>query len=68
MNASDLWATFGTAAGLIVAVGLLLFAAWFVAKARKGNRRLRETRHDAHVDSTAYGKKGGGEERRDIGQ
>lgn len=66
MNASDLWGTFGTAAGLIVAVGLLLLAAWFVAHARKGNRRLREARHDPHVDPAASGKKG--EERRDIDQ
>jgi hypothetical protein len=66
MNASDLWGTFSTAAGLIVAVGLLLLAAWFVAYARKGNRRLREARHDPHVDSAASRKKG--EERRDIDQ
>jgi hypothetical protein len=64
MNVSDLWGTFGTAAGLIVAIGLLLLAAWFVARARKGNRRLREARHDPHVDPGASGKKG--EERRDI--
>ena len=66
MNASDLWATFGTAAGLAVAVGLLLLAAWVVAHARKGNRRVREARDDPHVSAAAYRKMG--EDRRDIGQ
>ena len=66
MNASDLWGTFGTAAGMAVAVGLLLLAAWFVARARKGNRQVREARHDPHVDPAAYRKKD--EQRRDIDQ
>ena len=66
MNASDLMGTFGMVAGLIVAVGLLLLAAWFVAHARGGNRRVREARHDPHVDAAPYRKKG--EDRRDIGQ
>jgi hypothetical protein len=66
MNSLDVWGTFGTVAGLIVAVVLLLMAARFVAKARKGNRRVREARHDPHVDPAAYRKEG--EERRDIPQ
>lgn len=66
MSVSDLWGTFGTAAGLIVAIVLFLLAAWFVAHARKGNRLAREARHDPHVDSAASEKKG--EKRRDIDQ
>jgi hypothetical protein len=66
MNTSDLWGTFGLAAGLVVAVGLMLLAAWFVAHARKANRRVREARNDPHVATAAYRKKG--EDRRDIGQ
>ena len=66
MNASGLWATVGTVAGLAVALALLMLAAWFVAHARKGNRRVREARHDPHVDPAAYRKHG--EDRRDIGQ
>jgi len=65
MDASGLWASVSTVAGLAVAVTLLLLAAWFVAHARKVNRRVREARHDPHVDPAAYRK---GEDRRDIGQ
>ena len=66
MNESDLLGTFGTVAGLMVAVGLLLLDAWFVAHARKGNRQVREARHDPHVDPAATRKTG--EDRRDIDQ
>lgn len=66
MNASDLWGTFGAVAGLVVAIVLLLFAAWFVAYARRGNKRVREARHDPHADPGPPREKG--EERRDIAQ
>lgn len=39
----------GTIAGIVVAVGIFLLAAWFVARARAGTRRLRQARHDPHA-------------------
>jgi hypothetical protein len=38
-----------TIAGLVVAVGIFVLAAWFVARARAGTRRLRQRRHDPHA-------------------
>lgn len=52
--------TFGTIAGLIVAVLIFGGAAWLVSSARKGNRRTREARHDPHA--------GRGPDHRDIKQ
>jgi hypothetical protein len=65
-----LWGTLGTVAGVLAAVVLFLLALWFVARARQGNRRVREARHDPHVD---HGADGDGselaqEDRRDISQ
>lgn len=54
-------ATFGTALGLIVAIGIFLLAARFVRNARKGNREVREVRHDPHAGGDA-------DDRRDIRQ
>ena len=52
--------TFGTIAGLIIAILIFAGAGWLVAKARKGNRRTREARQGRHA--------GGGPDHRDIKQ
>ena len=44
-----IWGAIGTAAGVAVAVGLFLLAMWLVAHARRGNRYVRERRHDPHA-------------------
>jgi hypothetical protein len=65
MNVESLLGTLGTIGGLVVAIGIFLFSARLVAKARKGNRLVREARNDPHVDTDA-GRHSG--DRRDIGQ
>ena len=45
-----LWGTLGTVLGLLMAVGLFVLALWLVKGARDGNRKVREARHDPHVD------------------
>ena len=45
----SVWATLSTIAGLLVAVGIFLLAARLVTRARKGNRRVRQARHDPHA-------------------
>lgn len=58
------WGTLGVVTGLLVAVGLFLVTARLVANARKGNRRVREARHDPHAQRDADGGTNG----RDIAQ
>jgi hypothetical protein len=48
---ASIWGTLGTIAGIAVAVALFMLAARFVARARKGNRRLRDARHDPHSET-----------------
>jgi hypothetical protein len=66
-----LWGTLGPLAGILAAVLLFGLALWLVARARRGNRKVREARDDPHV------REGGGrrdgaelarEDRRDISQ
>jgi hypothetical protein len=40
----------GTIGGVLLAVALLFLALRLVARAREGNRRVREARRDPHVD------------------
>lgn len=47
--------TFGTAAGIAVAVALFAIGWWLVGRARKGNARVRRSRHDPHLDRTGHG-------------
>jgi hypothetical protein len=49
------WGTVGTVVGVLMAVGLFALALWLVARARQGNRRVREARDDPHVDHGAHG-------------
>ena len=65
-----LWGTLGTVGGVLAAVVLFLLALWFVARARQGNRRVREARQDPHVDQGAHsdGSELAQEDRRDISQ
>ncbi len=44
-----LWGTFGTVAAVLVAIGLFVLALRLVARARQGNRKVREARHDPHA-------------------
>lgn len=50
----------GAVGGLIVAIGLFVVAAWLVSRASKGNRHLRNAKHEPHA--------GRGQDRRDIKQ
>jgi hypothetical protein len=64
------WGTLGTIGGLLLSVALFVLALWLVKRARDGNRRVREARHDPHVD---HGKRGertelAEKDHRDIGQ
>ena len=65
-----LWGLFGTIAGVVVAIVLFVLALRFVARARRGNRRVREARHDPHA-AGGHGDRrtaAAAEDRRDIGQ
>lgn len=44
------WGAIGALGGTAVAVIIFILAARFVARARKGNRGVREARHDPHAD------------------
>jgi hypothetical protein len=45
--------TLGIVIGVIVAVAIMAGAWWFVTRARKGNQRVREARHDPHAEPHA---------------
>jgi len=69
-EAANVWGVVGTVGGVVLAVALLVVALRLVARAREGNRRVREARRDPHV---AHGQRGGRSElarkdHRDISQ
>lgn len=47
--------TAGAIAGIIVAVALFALAWRMVVRARAGNAKVREARHDPHLDATRRG-------------
>jgi type IV secretory pathway TrbD component len=47
--------TFGTVAGIAVAVALFALGWWLVGRARKGNATVRRAHNDPHLDRTAHG-------------
>lgn len=65
-----LWGTVGTIVGVIVAVVLFMIALRFVARAREGNRRVREAHHDPHAAPKHPDRSSQQaiDDRRDIGQ
>ena len=48
-DAVAIWATLGPLAGVLAAVLLFGLALWLVARARRGNRKVREARDDPHA-------------------
>ena len=67
-----MWGTLGPLAGILAAVVLFSLALWFVARARRGNRKVREARDDPHVRHGARPRGDGAElakkDHRDISQ
>ncbi|HUF72386.1 MAG TPA: hypothetical protein VMR74_05745 [Gammaproteobacteria bacterium] len=47
--------TVGAIGGIIVAVVLFALSWWMVVRARAGNAKVREVRHDPHLDATRHG-------------
>ena len=49
-DAVVLWGTLGPLAGILAAALLFGLALWLVARARRGNRKVREARDDPHAN------------------
>jgi len=45
----------GAIGGIVVAVALFVLGWWMVTRARGGNAKVREARHDPHLDVTGHG-------------
>jgi cytosine/uracil/thiamine/allantoin permease len=48
------FAQFSTIAGIAVAVVIFVVAWWLVVRARAGNAKVRETRHDPHAHGNPH--------------
>lgn len=59
--------TVGLVAGIATAVLIFAGAWWLVARARRGNRKVREARHDPHVAAVPHRSRDH-DQRRDIPQ